>query len=53
MNYGMDTHLMSNILKYLEESVTFLRKIEMDNLMQKVKKLYSQDIPQEVNFISV
>ena len=53
MNYGMDTHPMSNTLRYLEASVTFLRTKEMVNLMQKVKKVHFQDIPQEVKLISV
>ena len=37
MNYGMDSHPMSNILTFLEETVTLLRIIEMVNLMLKVK----------------
>ena len=35
LNYGMDIHPMWNTTRYLEASVTFLKMIEVQSLMQK------------------
>ena len=53
LNYGMVTHLMLNISKYLDVSAIFLKILGMENLMPKVMKAYSLDTPLKAKLISV